>query len=99
MATIKRTKKQNKRISEIILYSLAVLSCFAFIGSKFFIQSYNVTLANEVSSLNATILVEQEKVSTMSLEVKQMENRDRILELVEEDGLTANQDNIVALGD
>ncbi|MGL5540642.1 MAG: hypothetical protein ACRDBX_03295 [Erysipelotrichaceae bacterium] len=99
MAKIKRNKKSQHKRFEKMLYSTAFLLMMGFFVSKLFVQSYNVTLAQELRELNSIIQVEQEKVSTMRLEVKQLENRDRIMGMVQSDGLKPIQDNIVAIGD
>lgn len=99
MGTIKKRRRNTSHKNLNRLTFLTVLMLTLFLGSKYFLQSYNMTVAKELQSLHQAILESEEKVATMRIEVKQLENRERVLEIVEEEGLQPNQDNVVAVGE
>lgn len=99
MGTIKKVRRNKGNRAIIVVFSMTMVLGLGFIMSKYFVQSNNVTMAKELQTMQKAILEAEEKVATLSIEVKQLENRDRVLDIVEQEGLEPNQDNVVAVGD
>lgn len=99
MGTIKRVRRNQGNQLINIVVSMTLFFGIGYIMSEYFIQANNVTMAKKIQIMQQAILEAEERVATLSIEVKQLENRDRVLDIVEQEGLEPNQDNVVAVGD
>lgn len=101
MAKIRKIRKTKSSKFNLNML-LGVLCLFMFGGfliTQTQINAENVSLSKKVAANQEIIRVDEERVATMALEVKQMEERERVMDMLEDEGLEVNQDNIVAIGD
>lgn len=93
---VSRKGKRNLRI-EAIITIVFILSLVGFLGSVTLLRSYNVILASHENVLENKIETEQNDVANLELDVKQLDNRERILKVAEAQGLKVNQEKIVSV--
>ncbi|MDE6196174.1 MAG: cell division protein FtsL [Erysipelotrichaceae bacterium] len=86
-------RKRKIRMEGIATLFLALSICLYFIA-MFGVKSYNITLAKQSQALENEQSTIKEAVSTMELEVKELQNRDRIVSIAQEDGITTNQNQV-----
>ncbi|NBK96569.1 MAG: cell division protein FtsL [Erysipelotrichia bacterium] len=95
MAKIIKRKRRIK-VESLITIVFAV-ACISFLFSITVLRSQNVLLSrasNEIERSNDKLAND---VANLEVEVKQLDNRDRILEIAKEHGLSVNQDSIVSV--
>ncbi|MEG1301603.1 MAG: cell division protein FtsL [Erysipelotrichaceae bacterium] len=92
MAKIIKTKKQFKH--RLFAWCCLTLSLILYLCSSIFLKSYNVTLAKEASIYETAIKNKQATIESLQVSIKELENRDRILGLANEDGIQSNQENV-----
>lgn len=76
-----------------------MLSFILYLGCMTVVKAQNVVLAkqeNQIARKNDTL---SNDVANLELEVKQLDNRERVLAIVQEQGLQVNQENIVSVAD
>ena len=88
MAKAKLVKRKRKLRIEGIAALLFTISAFAFMGAKFGLHSYNIVLQKEA----------QQAVANLQNEVNTLQSRDRVLSMVEGEGISTNQ-NVVVVGE
>lgn len=90
-------KKKRKIRIESIIAMIFVFACLSFLFSITVLRSHNVLLTRQSNELERVNDKLANDVANLEVEVKQLDNRDRILEIAKEHGLTVNQDSIVSV--
>lgn len=91
-------RKRHIRWDNMII-AFFVLSFMLYLTSMTVVKAQNVVLAkqeNQIVRKNDTLAND---VKNLELEVKQLDNRERVLAIVQEAGLSVNQENIVSVAD
>ena len=94
---VKIVKRRRKIRWENVIITVFMLSFFMYLGSMTIVKATNVVLAkkeNQIERVNDTLAND---VANLELEVKQLDNRERVLSIVSEAGLEVNQENIVSV--
>lgn len=86
-------RKRRIRLEGLATLFLALSICL-YLAATFGLKSYNITLANRSQALENEQSTIKEAVSTMELEVKELQNRDRVMAIAQEDGITTNQNQV-----
>lgn len=63
------------------------------------VKAQNVVLAKQENLIVRKNETLTNDVKNLELEVKQLDNRERVLAIVQEEGLSVNQENIVSVAD
>lgn len=63
------------------------------------VKAENVVLAKKENQIERINDILSNDVANLELEVKQLDNRERVLAIVQEHGLEVNQENIVSVAD
>ena len=93
---IKKRKKLKLNNFASLLFTISVLT---YICTMVFVKSYNATLQNQLTDLQVKNKVQQEKNQTLKLEVEKMTNRANLVAIVNEEGLSYIEQNVVAIKD
>lgn len=97
MKTVKFvTKKKRVNIKGILLL-VWLFSFFVYILSSVFIQSHNVATVSEIHKQEEEIKKLNESINILSLNVKELSTRERIVSIVKDQGLDSNPDNVVSI--
>lgn len=94
---VKIVKKKRKLRIESLVAMIFAFACISFLFSVTVLRSHNVLLtrqSNEIERVNDKLAND---VANLEVEVKQLDNRERILEIAKEHGLTVNQESIVSV--
>ncbi|MBB5182914.1 hypothetical protein [Catenisphaera adipataccumulans] len=95
----KRIRRKKKKFTfERFVKTLFVFAAAFFIGTKFFVYSYNITLSNQDQTLTKKMNKEQEQVDQLTSEVNILQEKSRVLGLLDEK-VTDNQKNIYVIDD
>lgn len=94
---VKIVKKKRKLRIEGIISLVFVLSILCYFGSVTILRSQNVVKQTQLGEIENDIELLDSDVSNLTLEVKQLDSRDRILEIAEKNGLTVRQEQIVSV--
>ena len=98
MAKAKLVKRKRKLRIEGIAALLFTISAFAFMGAKFGLHSYNIVLQKESQQIKQQEQTLKEAVANLQNEVNTLQSRDRVLSMVEGEGISTNQ-NVVVVGE
>lgn len=90
---VKRGRLRIERISKILFG----LSFALYIGANILVGAYNITLAMERDEMLSIQKECEQTVSTMRMEVNQMENSKDVLDFAKKEGIDKKQENIVIL--
>ena len=63
------------------------------------LKAQNVVLAKQENQIVRKNDILTNDVKNLELEVKQLDNRERVLAIVQQEGLSVNQENIVSVAD
>lgn len=94
---VKIVKKKKRFRMESLIYVVFFLSLLAFLFSVTVMRANNVVLAKRENEIKLNITKLKNDVANLELEVKQLDNRERILSIVEKEGLKVNQNSIVSV--
>lgn len=94
---VKIIKKKKRIRLESIVAMIFAFSCISFLFSVTVLRSHNVLLTRQSNEIERTNDKLANDVANLEVEVKQLDNRDRILEIAKEHGLSVNQDSIVSV--
>ena len=94
---VKIVKKKRKLRVEGIVSLVFVLSILCYFGSVTILRSQNVVKQTQLGEVQKDIELLNSDVANLTLEVKQLSSRDRILEIAEKHGLSVRQDQIVSI--
>ena len=84
---------------EGVLVSMLIVSTGLYALSKICLNSYNIVLSNEQQQTAAQLSEVQNSVNVLKTDVNELQDRSRVLAMVEEDGINTNQENIYVVGD
>ena len=91
---VKRVKRKRIRKSLIVL----LFSLLIFIGARTFVGAINFRLSIDYQKNQAKILELTKETQTLQLDVQNLSNYDRIKSLIENSGLTPNQNSVINVG-
>lgn len=90
------TKKRKFRLGSF--FTLVWLLAFgAYIATSVFVHSYNSTILSEIQKNEEEIAKLNESINILSLNVKELSTRERIVSIVKNQGLKPNPDNVVSV--
>ena len=84
---------------EGVLVLMLIVSTGLYALSKICLNSYNIVLSNEQQQTAAQLSEVQNSVNVLKADVNELQDRSRVLAMVEEDGINTNQENIYVGGD
>lgn len=84
---------------EGVLVLILIVSTGLYALSKICLNSYNIVLSNEQQQTAAQLSEVQNSVNVLKADVNELQDRSRVLAMVEEDGINTNQENIYVVGD
>lgn len=97
-------KKQVKLITEKkkinvfgIFFLLWCVVLIGYLGTSVFLHSYNTGLTTQILENDNKISALNESVNTLSLNVKELSTRERVVNMVSSQGLKSNADNVVSV--
>ncbi|MDQ0362221.1 cell division protein FtsL [Breznakia pachnodae] len=94
---VKIVKKKRKLRIEGLISLIFVISILCYFGSVTILRSQNVVKQTQLGEIENDIELLDSDVANLTLEVKQLDSRDRILEIAEKHGLTVRQEQIVSV--
>lgn len=96
MAKIVKRKKRKLRLQgfAILFFSAALL---LWIGSTLFINTIDASLTMKIQQLNEELASLTEENQTLSFEIQNLENKDRIYEVAQTANMNQIQDNIISI--
>lgn len=94
---VKVIKKKRKLRLEGVITLLLLVSIVAFLCSFTIVRSHNVLLAKQLNEEERALDKLTNDVDNLEVEVKQLDNRERILEIAKQQGLNVNQNSIVSV--
>lgn len=94
MAKARLIKRRRKLRIEGVLVLVLMLSAGLYAMSKICLASYNIVLSNERQQTAAKLSEVQNSVDVLKADVNEMQDRNRVLAMVEEDGINTNQENV-----
>lgn len=84
---------------EGVLVLMLIVSTGLYALSKICLNSYNIVLSNEQQQTAAQLSEVKNSVNVLKADVNELQDRSRVLAMVEEDGINTNQENIYVVGD
>ena len=84
---------------EGVLVLMLIVSAGLYALSKICLNYYNIVLSNEQQQTAAQLSEVQNSVNVLKADVNELQDRSRVLAMVEEDGINTNQENIYVVGD
>ncbi len=97
MVKIVKTKRKL-RIDNLIIM-MFIVSCVAYVLSVTVLRAHNVVLAKQENQVSQSISKLENDVAHLEIDVKKLDNRERILEIAEKHGLVINQESIITVVD
>lgn len=91
---IKRRRKLRKRAFSVFFFGLALI---IYLMSSIFLKAYTFSLSAELKRTQNEIQTANQKRDILRDEIAQLTNRERVLEIARQAGLTNNQENITYL--
>lgn len=99
MAKARLIKRRRRLRIEGMLVLMLIVSTGLYALSKICLNSYNIVLSNEQQQTAAQLSEVQNSVNVLKADVNELQDRSRVLAMVEEDGINTNQENIYVVGD
>ncbi|MFR9118682.1 MAG: cell division protein FtsL [Merdibacter sp.] len=99
MAKARLIKRRRRLRMEGVLVLMLIVSTGLYALSKICLNSYNIVLSNEQQQTAAQLSEVQNSVNVLKADVNELQDRSRVLAMVEEDGINTNQENIYVVGD
>lgn len=99
MAKARLIKRRRRLRIEGMLVLMLIVSAGLYALSKICLNSYNIVLSNEQQQTAAQLSEVQNSVNVLKADVNELQDRSRVLAMVEEDGINTNQENIYVVGD
>ena len=99
MAKARLIKRRRRLRIEGVLVLMLIVSTGLYALSKICLTSYNIVLSNEQQQTAAQLSEVQNSVNVLKADVNELQDRSRVLAMVEEDGINTNQENIYVVGD
>jgi len=93
-------KRKIRRLKSTAIALFVFLIAFGFyLSTAIFVRSYNVSLSQKTQVCNASIEKYKIQNAALAVEIQELSAYDRVVAIANEDDMTLNQDNIVALGE
>lgn len=99
MARAKLVKKKRKIRLDRIATLIAILSIATFVMARIGLRTYNYTLSIKAGEKDAVAKELKKTVSSLETEINKLEDRERVLAMIEDDGIKTNQNQVIILGD
>lgn len=99
MAKARLIKRRRRLRIEGVLVLMLIVSTGLYALSKICLNSYNIVLSNEQQQTAAQLSEVKNSVNVLKADVNELQDRSRVLAMVEEDGINTNQENIYVVGD
>lgn len=99
MAKARLIKRRRRLRIEGVLVLMLIVSTGLYALSKICLNSYNIVLSNEQQQTAAQLSEVQNSVNVLKADINELQDRSRVLAMVEEDGINTNQENIYVVGD
>lgn len=96
---VKIIKRRRRVRWDNLIVAFFALSFLMYITSMTVVKAQNVVLAKQENQIVRKNDILTNDVKNLELEVKQLDNRERVLAIVQEEGLSVNQENIVSVAD
>ena len=96
---VKIVKKRKKIRWESVIVTFFLFSFVTYLASVTVLKAQNVVLAKQENQIERTNDKLTNDVANLELEVKQLDNRERVLTIAQEHGLKVNQQSIVSVAD
>lgn len=96
---VKIVKKRKKIRWESVIVTIFLFTFIAYLGAVTVLKAQNVVLAKQENQIERTNDKLKNDVANLELEVKQLDNRERVLTIAQEHGLKVNQKSIVSVAD
>ncbi|WP_075877751.1 hypothetical protein [Merdibacter massiliensis] len=94
MAKARLIKRRRRIRIEGVLVLVLMISAGLYALSKICLASYNIVLSNERQQTAAQLSDVQNSVNVLKADVNELQERSRVLAMVEDDGINTNQENI-----
>ena len=78
------------------MYGISTCICIIF-RCKTGLKAYNYQLSIQASEVNKKVKKMQTAVNNLETEINKLQSRDRVLSMVEKDGIKTNQNQIVII--
>ncbi len=99
MAKARLIKRRRRVRIEGVVVLMLIISAGLYTMSKICLTSYNIVLSNEQQRSAAQLSDVQNDVNVLKADVNELQERSRVLAMVEEDGINTNQENIYVVND
>ena len=96
---VKIVKRRRRIRWDNMIITFFLLSFVLYLTSMTVVKAQNVVLAKQENLIVRKNETLTNDVKNLELEVKQLDNRERVLAIVQEEGLSVNQENIVSVAD
>lgn len=90
------SRKKRLNIGGIIVL-LWFVGLVCYIATSIFVSAHNVTIINNIKAQDNEIARLNESINILSLNVKELSTRERIVSIVKDQGLQSNPDNVISL--
>ena len=87
MAKARLIKRRRRLRIEGVLVLMLIVSTGLYALSKICLNSYNIVLSNEQQQTAAQLSEVQNSVNVLKADVNELQDRSRVLAMVEEDGI------------
>lgn len=89
---------EKKKINWLgMFFLLWCMTLIGYLGTSIFLHSYNTNLTTKILENDQKISTLKESVNTLSLTVKELSIRERVVNMVSSQGLKSNADNVVSV--
>ncbi len=99
MARAKLVKTKRIIRYDRIACLAATVAIICFISARTMLRTYNYSLSIKAGEKETTVREMKKTVSSLETEINKLEDRERVLAMIEEDGIKTNQNQVVILGD
>lgn len=95
-----RHKDKSIKLPRIykIAFTMAVISTVAWLCSALFLRSYNINLSMKQQEIEQQIEELNVANDALRVEIQELINRERVINIAEGDGMEQNQNSIVTIG-
>ncbi|MDD7281009.1 hypothetical protein [Floccifex sp.] len=97
MRNNKKNNKKRRIRKDMWIYCVFALSLLVFCLARFGLKSYNITLQMKEQELAAEVNQKQEAVSELETEVNNLQNKTRLLGMLDS-SVKDNQNNVYIIG-
>lgn len=93
--------KTNKRKLKLtgVIFVVFIVAFIGYLSSCIFLKSYNVSLSMSKANLEQEIADTKVSLLNLNLEIKELEDYDRVMGLLGDNGMSVNNSNIFTIED